>query len=213
MLSLYEEFFLISIDDDKGTVSLSASTVIAYGLAGAILAELALKGKLCLEDERLKVLDGTPTGDEIMDEVLSSISQSDKPHKPIRWIRMMSGNKLPKRVANGLAAKNIIHIEQKRYLWVIPYLAYPMQDASAKYWVKQHMREMVLGGVAPESREVALLSLIDACRLLNLVFTKDERKAASKKVEDLIKNEPFGDAVAKTLEEIEMAATITIMSP
>jgi hypothetical protein len=88
-----------------------------------------------------------------------------------------------------------------------------MQDASAKYWVKQHLREITLGGVAPESRELALLSLIDACRLLNLVFTKDERKAASRKVEELVKGEPFGEAVAKTLEEIEMAATVAIMSP
>lgn len=213
MLSLYEEFFLISIDDDKGTVSLSASTVISYGLAGAILAELALKGKLCLDDERLIVLEETPTGDEIMDGVLATIAESDKPHKPIRWIKMMSGKKLPKLVANKLAAKNIIQIEEKRYLWVIPYFAYPMQDTSAKYWVKQHLRGIALGGLVPESREVALLSLIDACRLLNLVFTKDERKAASKKVEDLVKKEPFGDAVAKTLEEIEMAATVAIMSP
>ena len=60
---------------------------------------------------------------------------------------------------------------------------------------------------------MALLSLIDACRLLNLVFTKDERKAASKKVEDLVEGEPFGEAVAKTLEEIEMAAALVIMSP
>ena len=149
MLSLYEEFFLISIDDDKGTVALCASTVISYGLVGAILAELTLQGKLCLEDERLIVLDGTPTGEEIMDDILATIAESDKPHKPIRWIRLMSGKKLSKRVADKLAAKHIIQIEEKRYLWVIPYFAYPMQDASAKYWVKQHLREITLGGVAP----------------------------------------------------------------
>jgi Golgi phosphoprotein 3 len=212
MLSLNEKFFLITIDDDKGKVTLSASTVISYGLAGAFLAELTLEGKLCLEDEKLVVLDGTPTGDEIMDDVLAIIAESDKPRKPIRWIKTLSGKKLPRRVAKRLAAKNIIQIEKKRYLWMIPYEAYPIQDASAKYWVKQHLREIILGGVAPVSRDVVLLSLINACRLLNLVFTKDERKAALKKVEDLVKEEPFGDSIARTLKEIDMAAAVVIIS-
>ena len=45
-----------------------------------------------------------------------------------------------------------------------------------------------------------LLSLLKACGLLRFVFTRDERKFADKKVDELVQGEVFGEAVAKLLE-------------
>ena len=137
-----------------------------------------------------------------------------KTAKATHWISTLGGENLAKRVAKGLAAKGVLRAEEKRFLWVVPYEAYPQQDASAKYWVKQPLRAVVLGGEKPEPRTVVLLSLLKACSLLSLVFTKDERKAAEKKVEELVRGELFGEALGKTLEEIEMmmAATVVVIT-
>jgi hypothetical protein len=83
-----------------------------------------------------------------------------------------------------------------------------MEDASAKYWVKQHLRGIILAGEKGETSDVALLSLLKACQLLRLVFTHDERKSASKKVDVLVQGEIFGDAVEKLLSEIGAAAAV-----
>lgn len=212
MLTLYEEFFLIAIDDHNGAVASPASETLHYGLAGAMLSELALQNKLSINDERLVVKDSTPLGDEKLDEALVAIMASPKPRKTTHWINELGERKLPRRVADGLAVKGILTIEKKRYLWVIPYDAYPQQDASAKYWVKHYLRAIVLGGENPEPGVVALLSLLKACRLLNLVFTKDERKAAAHQVAALVQGEAYGEAVARTLEEIELAAAMAAMA-
>jgi hypothetical protein len=212
MLKLYEELFLLSINDAKGELVGASSSYLPYGLAGAILAELALQGKVQLADNRLAVLDAHPTGDELLDDALAAIAASDKPRKLTHWINVASGNKLQKRVVQRLVAQNAIRVEKKRFLWVIPYEAYPEQDASAKYWVKQALRGVVLGGEKPEPHTIALLSLLRACRLLNLIFTKDERKAAGQKIDALASADLFGEAVAETVAAVDNAAAATMMA-
>jgi golgi phosphoprotein 3 len=72
---------------------------------------------------------------------------------------------------------------------VIPYSVYPQQNASAKYWIKHQLRAVVMANEKAETRTLILLSLLKACRLLNLVFTKDERKAAANQIDELVKGE------------------------
>jgi len=43
--------------------------------------------------------------------------------------------------------------------------------------------------------------LLRACQFLKFVFTSDEHKSASKKVEAMAKGEVFGKSVAKILEK------------
>lgn len=212
MLSLYDELFLLSIDDAKGTIAAHAHDILDYGLAGAVLAALALEGKLMVMEEDLAVADATPSGNGILDGALETIASSDRPRRATHWINVLAGKKLPKKVVDGLVTKGVLRAEEKRIFWVIPYQAYPQQDASAKFWVKEHLRAMTLAGEKPEPRALVLLSLLKACHLLSLVFTQDERSAASRKVNDLVKGELFGDSVAKVLEEIEMAAATAALA-
>lgn len=212
MLSIYDELFLLAVDDAKETIASHAHGILDYGLAGAVLAGLALEGKLTVVEDRLSVVDATPSGNGILDGALETIASSDRPRKATHWVNVLAGKKLPRKVVDELVTKGVLRSEEKRIFWVIPYQAYPQQDASAKFWVKEHLRAMTLGSEKPEPRRLVLLSLLKACHLLSLVFTKDERKAASRKVNDLVKGELFGDSVAKVLEEIEMAAATAALA-
>ncbi len=210
MFTLSEEFFLLSIDDAKGKIITAVDQGLQFGLAGALLAELALQGKISLDNKRLVVLNPAPTSDPLFDETLARLSAEKKPRKASYWVEKLADKKLVKKVAQRLADKNILRIEKKRYLWVIPYEVFPQVDASAKFWVKQHLRDAVLAGGETTPGIIAFLSLLKACRLLDLVFTRDERKAAARKVDALVKEEPFGSAVAEMIAEIEAATAATI---
>jgi len=211
-LSLFEELLLIAIDDDKGTVASSVSGHLPYGLAGALLAELALQEKIYIDKGRLVLADTSQSGNDIEAEALQIIAASKKPRKVQHWINSLGSTKYARRVAERLAEKGLVTIEERRILWIIPYDAYPQQDASAKYWVKQRLRSVALGGVAPSARDVTLLSLVKSCDMLGLVFTRDERKTARKEIDELVKREPFGDALRTTLEEIDSAAAAVIVA-
>jgi golgi phosphoprotein 3 len=214
MFTLPEEFFLLSIDDAKGKTIAAVSDGLQIRLAGALLADLALHGKISLADKRLAVIDPAPTSDALLDEALARLAAEKKPRKAGYWVEKLADKKLPKKVARRLVEKNVLRIEEKRYLWVIPYEVFPQVDASAKYWVKQHLRSAVLAGGEVTPGIIAFLSLLKACRLLNLVFTRDELKAAAQKVDVLVKGEPFGAVVAETIAEIEaaLAATVVIVA-
>lgn len=214
MFTLAEEFFLLSIDDAKGKVITAVSDGLQIGLAGALLADLALHGKISLANKRLTVIDPSPTGEMLLDEALRRLASEKKPRKVSAWVEKLADKKLPKKTAQRLVEKNVLQIVEKRYLWVIPYEVFPQVDASAKYSVKQHLRSAVLANGETTLGIIAFLSLLKACRLLDLVFTRDELKAATQKVAALVEEEPYGAAVAETIAEIEaaMAATVVIVA-
>jgi hypothetical protein len=212
MLNLAEELFLLALDDDEGWIAAPAQNTLRYGLAAALLADLALRGKVVIEDRRVRLLDATPVGDdELLDWAFKRITAADKLFKVKHWINALGFRKLPKQIAQRLVTYNILREVEQRYVWVNSYAADPQTDAPAKYWIKQALRSMVLTTAKTERHSVVLLSLLQGCRLLNLVFTRDERKAASKRVDELVKGEDFGAAVAQTLADIE-AATIAAVA-
>ena len=203
MLNIPEKLFILSIDDDQGAMAASVKTTLRYGLAGALLAELALANKIQLQNDRLRVVDSTPTGEALFDDILLTVKGEKKLRRLSYWVEVIGSKQTVKQVAEQLAGQNVIMIEKKGYAWISPYIVYPQVDASAKYWVKHHLRAVVLAGEKPEVPDVALLSLLKACRLLRLVFTRDERKSASIKVDALVQGEAFGGAVATLLTDIE----------
>lgn len=210
-LNIPEKLFILTIDDDRGAVASFAKSTLRYGLAGALLAELALANKIQLVDGRLAVTDASGAEDPLLHAALATIAASKKPHKLGRWIEITGDNKLVKKVAERMAERGVITIEKKRFLWIIPNEVYPQKDASVKYWVKEHLRGVVMAGGPAEPADLALLSLLTACSMLRLVFTRDERKAASKKIEAMVKGEIFGEAVAQLLRDIETATAAAVI--
>ncbi len=205
MLNLAEELFLLALDDDEGWIVESALDTLRFSLAAALLANLALHDRIVIEDGRLHVFDAEPIGDELLDAVLERLDGSDKPRKVKYWLNALGFRKLPKQVAQRLVELGLLHEEDRRYFWIAPNATYPQRDAPAKYWIKNELRAAGLTLNRPERRTIVLLSLLRGCRLLGLVYTRDERKAAIKRVEELAKDEDFGAAVAQTLTDIEAA--------
>ncbi len=203
MPNLAEELFLLALDDEDGWIAAPALNTMRYGLVSALLADLALQSKIAIEDQRVSLLDAAPIGDDLLDDTLRRIADSSKPRKLRYWLTALGFRKLPKLVAERLVAQGILREEEQRYLWVLPYAVSPQQEASAKYWIKQNLRAIALTAARSERRGIVLLSLLKGCRLLSLVFTRDERKAARKRIDELVKGEDFGAAVAQTLADIE----------
>jgi hypothetical protein len=211
MLNLAEELFLLALDDDEGWIAAPAQNTLRYGLAAALLADLALRGKVVVDDRRVTLLDATPVGDELLDWALERLAAAGKPFKVKHWINALGFRKLPKQVAQRLVDCGVLREDDRRYAPLIPDAGSSQADAPAKYWIKHGLRSVVLTSAKAERRSLVLLSLMRGCRLLNLVFTRDERKAASKRAQELVRDEDFGDALEQTLADIE-AATAAVSS-
>jgi hypothetical protein len=212
-LLLAEELFLLAINDAKGRIHGPAAPMLRYGLAGAVLADLALLGMVGLEQRgRLATRGEGPQGDDILEQAFAQLQAADHPHKASYWIDLMSDQSasLQQRLAERLVIQGVLRMEKKRLLWVVPYTVYPQQDASAKYWIKQQLRAMVLASEPAAPRPVALLNLLSACDLLGLVFTPDEHKAARRRIVELSVGDAIARAVTETIEAIEISTLLAV---
>ena len=208
---LYEEMFLLALNDQKGQISNSVNTQLHYGLSGAILSDLVLLERINLDDDKhFIILSLNPINDSLLDDALVTISNSAKAHKAGFWVKHMADNlkKLSRRVGDKLVDNNVLTRENKRYFWVMPSVEYPNSEATAKYWVKQWLREAVLID-NPQNKNphaLALLGLVRACDMLEFVFTRDELKTANRQIDQLVMQDEIGKSVQEALDAIEAAA-------
>ena len=134
----------------------------------------------------MAIADHILTGNELLDNTLNLITDSHKNHKPAYWLNTIATKKLARRIADQLVTKNVLTLESKMYLWVKPFTGTDKNNASIKYWIKQQLRGIILAGEKPTSEDVALLNLLRTCSLINLVFTRDERRWAIMKIDELL---------------------------
>jgi len=59
--------------------------------------------------------------------------------------------------------------------------------------------------------EQVLLSLLNACKMLDHVFTKDEIKSSRHRVNDLVKDEILGRAVFDVIQEVESGSIAAML--
>ena len=208
MIPIYGEMFLLALNEDKGSITSFAKKTIAYGLAGALLSELALEGKVCSnEKHRLEWLQSDPIGDEILDYLFQDIQSAGKHHKLTYWINQLCERPkvLRTRVVENLVAVEVLYEEDNHFFRTLPssdsnYLAIPN-----KYEKKQALRAMILSTGKSDHRNLALLNMLVASGLLGLIFTQDELVTAERRIHEAVVREALENPAMQTIEDIERA--------
>jgi Golgi phosphoprotein 3 len=208
MLTLFDKLLILSLHDEECIVLPSISQRLELGLGGAILAELILLGKVRLgSSSKLEVLDTGEIGDGILDKAVhrfQGFKQRRKLSYCIELLRAEYGKRQKKQVGR-LVLAGVLNQGENGPSWVTPYADSPLPNASAKYILKSHLRELVLTHQEPDLPDLALLDLAKATKLLSLIFTKDERKAAQHWIYTSVMTKALNDPVAQSLQEIDVA--------
>jgi hypothetical protein len=205
MLTLPEELLLLTIHQEKGTYIGWAADHLNIGLAGAVLAQLALHGKIQIDaNHRVSVIHDEPVGDELADETLKLIKESEKNRKIGYWINTLAGKgeKYRKHIIESLEAKGVLTQEEDHLVWVVPAPFHTEGSAPMKYWLKHRLRAIVLADFETNPAEAAFLSLVRACNMLDLLFLKDERRYASTAIYELQVRSAMTDPICQAVQEI-----------
>ncbi|MBD3166258.1 hypothetical protein GF324_06650, partial [bacterium] len=130
-MDLTSRFLLLTIHPDKGSTR-TMMTQQKYGLAGALLLEWTLAGKIVSEEKGRMRFTGTPSGtDGIRDQIAVWAAGRKKPQKPRNWVNSLAqkwSDKLRKTLLDELVAQGILRHERKKFLWLIPYSVYPVMN-------------------------------------------------------------------------------------
>lgn len=212
MITFAEELLLLALDDEKGKFYSMPFMTLEYALVGAILMELALKNRLETDQEHLIIVNDAPTGDALFDKVLQIISQEPKTLNAKFWIREISKAipNLKDILLERLIAKGIIKKSEHTILWVFSERCYPTLDDKEVKEVRTRIREIVLSDNIPNPRDIALITLLDTCNLIDKIFSKEELERAEKRIEQIAKMDLIGQALSQAVSDVYKMVNLAV---
>tara|TARA_R110001592_G_scaffold40763_6_gene133675 strand:- start:1780 stop:2463 length:684 start_codon:yes stop_codon:yes gene_type:complete len=212
-LNLIEEFLLIALDDEKGQFVID-STHLYFGFAGAILLEMALREKIDVSGDKLKLIHDEYEVEMVINKVVDQIKTS-KPRKLKNWIELIAkqAKELKEDTLLELQNKGILRKEEHKILWIIPNNKYPTTNITPENKVRQRLSDVMLRGAKSEARDVMLLSLIDVSDLTKEAFRDNEEyKVVKKRIKEVSQDIKISQSVNKSIREIQAAIMVAMMS-
>ena len=209
MLTLTEETLLL-LHDREGTLRPVQRHSFECAMAGAVLLDLAFAGRIDTDLETLLLIDDAPTGNPMMDRVLSRISALESTVDTHAWIRLLEDDvdDIRDEALATLVAAGILVRKEERVLRVLRAASFPATESGLADQIKRRL-EHVLEDDIPDPRDAALLNLADTCGILGDLFAerdlKDDPRLAILRRIDLIGREVAG-TIAETQRSIIQAA-------
>lgn len=208
-LRMHEELVLLTLKDDKGTPGASMYT---YSLAGAILAELLLEGRVQLQPRRRRkplvdVASATQTGDPVLDKALRAVHTAKRRAALDTWIRRWARTATLHETARRLSWKGVLRTREKRVLLLFSRTVYPELDPEPERRFIERLRTAIFEDGEADERTAALVSLADAADLLRPVYGRKELRARKKRIAALAETDAAAGAVGATIEAVRRAIT------
>ncbi|RLP98670.1 GPP34 family phosphoprotein [Micromonospora sp. CV4] len=193
-VALAEELLLLAYDDTTGKATMPRIS-LDLGMAAAVLVELALAGRIAYADGSLTVVDPTPTGERVTDEVLARIA-GDTPHTPASWVQRLRHG-LRDRILGDLCEQGVVRDIDETELGFIHVHRYPVVDVSVEADSRQRLAEALTGAAAPDERTAALATLVVVLRMESALGVSGEAAAdARRRLEEISTGAGFSGEVS-----------------
>ena len=209
MLTLPEEVILLVLDEGSGALLPVPQRTLDSALAGGALMELALRNRIDTDLDSLWILDSTPTGETYLDQLLQRMADSKNERDSEGWIQRLAEDSgaIQEAVLKRLVERGILREEEQRFLWVFESRRYPMIDGKEEREVKLRIMGVLFSEEIPDPRDVALISLVDACRLFEELLGPRELEGVRDRIAVIRKLDLIGQAMQAKIREIERIVT------
>lgn len=209
--TLAHDLLLLSLVDGRR----AKADKVAYGAAGAVLADLALAGRIDVEGSRVVVRDPTPTGVPLCDEILALVT-ADRPRRAQRWVEKLRGRVARQVLADLLHAGVLTH-HRDRVLGFFPVNRYHEPDDRDTATLRRQLSDLLAGAQPDQPRQVLLLSLVQAIGLGGTVFPGVSGRRLKGRLRELDQHAWPSEAVRKAVQAAQSAgataaATATVVA-
>lgn len=211
-LTISEELLLLSMDDENGKLVSPTMDGLAYTLAGAVLFELMLLGKIEIDDDKVTVWPTRELGDPIFDMATARFRKKNAVKKVSYWIGQLSkdSKKIKKILIEKMVQLGALRVEQREFLWAFKYNRYPSDDSRIEDRIRIRVYESLFGGGEMATRDYILLTLIGTAKLEKEVFPEDKVKDAKRLIANLKEDDAIGSAISSAIKALEVAVTVAI---
>ena len=182
-LTLAEELLLLS----GGTGDHPLAWTLHYGVAGALLTELEMAGRLGYsEDQRVTVTDPRPTGSRELEAVLAEIAAA-RPRHLKYWARELVSIARTDRIAGRLAHRHVDHHARRTEL-------------------RSRVTLVIREPSSADDRAEALAAIIGACGAAAEAFPDLDRRRLKRRVAELSQGRPVAAAVRDAIRQARLRA-------
>ncbi len=215
---LIAEDLLLLLTDDATGKPVVDSQRLTHALAGAVLVELALTGRVAVADDgrwgsgtRVSLIGSEPLGEPILDEALSRIPDKGHPVAAQALLTVL-GKGLADALRHRLAQRGILHAEEGRILGIFPTRVWPAADARHENQVRSALWDVVVVGRQATEREVTLVSLLHAVDQVPRQFAADGMSARQlrERAKGLAAGNLGGDAVRRAIDATNAAVVAAV---
>ena len=199
--TITEDAVLLLLDPRTGR-ALVDTMALDRMIGGALLLDLSTRGRLESDGDgakaRLRVTDGTPTGDVLLDEALARLAG-----KPVRAQnaveRLAKRTRLP--VLERLVERGLIRCEKSSLLGLFPVTTWPPVDPRPRAELHDRIAAVLCGGAGPDRHTALLISLLHAVRAEHKIV-EGPRRALRARAEEVAAGDWAGPAVRKTVQAV-----------
>ena len=180
-LTLPEELILMLLNEENGYFHQVPGWDLNCAFAGAVLAELSLLSRIDTDMESLFLVDGTETGNPILDPTLREIAGESERHSAQYWIERL-----------GSQAEDVIDLTLERLVemeilehhdggfWTLARTAWQAElsgrsvEGSVGQFVRTRIVMVIFNNEIPTPRDAIIISLVNTCDVFRFIFELDD---------------------------------------
>lgn len=213
MLITEELFLLLRRDDGKPESAFSQN---GYGLAGAVVSDLALAQQITVSDDkdpRITVVPDAHADHPVLAAALERLREKDG--KKLSALVPDGKLNLERDVAHSLAESGVVRIEEKHALGLAPE-KYPVLDTGPELDLREGLRAVLAGGT-PRPADGVLLSILQGLGLTGKILEHEKgelrKKELKRRIEEVSEESLAGHAVAKAVQQLNAAIMTAVVVP
>ncbi|MFD3545490.1 GPP34 family phosphoprotein [Streptomyces sp. NPDC058655] len=204
-ITLAEEIMLLSLDDESG--SAKQRQAVGWAVAGGVLLELVLAGRVSVTGKDLELVDTTSTGDALLDSRLALMEtwmRGRGKRRVTQWLTK-DQSKAVAAALESLCTRGVVVEEKRKALGVFPVRRFPEADGVVERELRERLRAVVLDGAEPDTRTAGLIALIHSARLHRLAFPDGHRKQVVSRMAEVATGQWAAESIRAAIRDMQAA--------
>lgn len=178
---------------------LASARKLGFALAGSELVRLAAERRIDVVDDRIQVLDATPTGDKLLDASLVDIQGGRQPRRAKKWVAQPWRDPVESYLKH-LVAKGVVRSEHRKTLRIFVTVRWTVVESDRVAQARARLDAVAFSSGPVDAAGSALGALVHVAGLDKLIYPREdgEKSAAA---QDRLKLIAKRDPTAATVRE------------
>jgi len=170
---------------------------------GAALLDLALENRIDIDQQPPTVLNAEPLKDGLLDPFLTAIVEYGKVEGVQCWVQELSRpqhvDMLQAQMQNRLVARGMLERRDGGRLTLSNRIRQRRASSDEREEVKARVWGVLFCEDIPEPREILLIGLIEACRILDCIIPHSKRDEVQARAQQILQENLYGHSVMEAL--------------